>query len=387
MNRKKESQSSQEIKRYDLFIFAGEDSGDLHGSNLINELLKSNPDIKILAVAGPRMRKYPIDVLMKMEDFHVMGFTDVILAIFKILKNFYYLRKKILFYNPKACVFIDYPDFNLRMEKSLKEKGYKNKLIHYICPTVWAWREKRKYLMEKYLDILISIFPFEKKHFEDTKLDIRYIGHPLAHQLKDSPVLPSKEKIVGIFPGSREKEISRNLPIQLEVAKNLLLDDENIRFKISNLKPPQVEKILQENISNDLKDRFELFSSEKNYEVMKNLSFAMATSGTINLELALNLVPTVVNYVIKPLDVFIAKNILKINLRYYSIVNILLEEELFFELYGPNLTSRSLYEFSKKVLFDETVKLRILEGCKKLKNYFDNSNANYNAAKIILQNI
>ncbi len=370
------------MKKYDLFIFAGEDSGDLHGENLIKQLLKINPQLKILAVAGPKMRKYPITVLMQMEDFHVMGFIDVLLSIFKLIKHFYFLRKALLKINPKKCIFIDYADFNLRLEKSLRKKNYPGKLIHYISPTIWAWRNKRKYLMEKSLDLLLTIFPFEKKYFADTSLKVKYIGHPLAYTLKNTAPNLTDKKYIGIFPGSRQKEIIRNLPIQLKAAKKLLKDDENLIFLISSINDDLIKPIFENHIQNKI--NFQICPSSENYKIMPKLKAAMATSGTINLELALNQVPTAVNFAIKSLDLFIARNVLKINLPFYSIVNIILNKQIFFEHYGPNLSVDKLYVSLKKLLFDEEINQTSILGCKEVIKNLKSLNANQLAAEEIL---
>ena len=378
------SKDRNNLEKIDLFIFAAENSADLHGSNIIKELLSINPSLKISAVSGPLMREEKIDVIMEMEKFHVMGFIDVLLSIFKLIKNFFFLRKKILKLNPKACLFIDYPDFNLRLQKSLKKKGYKNRLIHFISPSIWAWRENRKYFMEKYLDILITIFPFEKKYFSTTKLDVRYVSHPLFYKLKEIQTNP-KENLVAIFPGSRSSEIKKNLPLQLNVAKRLLQDNENLKFLISNSRPELILPIL--NTLNLSKRSFELFSFKSNYEVMSKAALAIATSGTITLELGFHKVPTIVTFAISYLDLVLATKILKIKLPFYSIVNIIMQKEVFIELFGPNFTFDNLYNSCKRLLFNEEAKRNAILGCEELKKSFEAIDSNKLSAKIILDNL
>lgn len=381
LNPIKEEDFSEKMDNYDLFIFAAEDSADAFGHNLIKELLLINPNLKVLSVAGPRMRKFNITTLLKMENFQVMGFIDVLLAIPVLIKNFFYIRKSILKFNPKICVFIDYPDFNLLLEKSLRKKGYKNKLIHYVAPTVWAWRKKRVDFMAKYLDLLLTIFPFEKKYFSNTKLDVRYVGHPLVYDLIKNQKMNSKKELIGIFPGSRKNEIKRNLPIQLLAAKKLLENNNNLIFGISVTNFDLINKIFKKLNLNS--KNFIFFEREKNYEFMGKLKFALATSGTITLELALYRVPTVVNYSIKPIDLFIARSILKINLPFYCMVNIIANKQIFFELYGPNLTVDNLIKYSNKFLFeDKTYKDCIIE-CENLVKIIEVRNSNKKTASII----
>ena len=164
----------------DLFIATGEMSGDLHGAKLIHELLALQPNLQIGAVAGPKMRELPITEFFPMESLRVMGFIDVFLALPKLARQFFAIRNQILKLNPKAVVFIDYPGLHLRLARSLRKKGFKGKLVHFICPTVWAWGKKRIPQMGKTLDLLLTLFPFEKKCFAHTKLPVQYVGHPLA---------------------------------------------------------------------------------------------------------------------------------------------------------------------------------------------------------------
>ncbi|NGX49962.1 MAG: Lipid-A-disaccharide synthase [Candidatus Anoxychlamydiales bacterium] len=381
LTRRKENILKEKMQTYDLFICAFEDSADIHGKNLILELLKKNPNLKILAIAGPKMRETNIDIFMNMENFQVMGFVDIIYALPKLIKNFFSIRKKILKINPKASIFIDYPDFNLRLEKSLRKKGYKNSLIHYISPTIWAWRKKRADFMAKYLDLLITIFPFEKKYFSHTSLDVEYIGHPLINLANEKKNETIKKELIGIFPGSRLKEIKRNLPLQLKAAKKLLIDNKNLKFVISSTNDVLIKEIF-ENENLDRKN-FQIFSRDQNYSFMKKMKLAMATSGTINLELALLKVPTAVNFAIKPIDLFIARNLLKINLKHYCIVNIILNKRVFPELYGPNLSVNSLYE-SLSTLLNENSKKDIASSLDELKLILNtNKNPSEMAANLI----
>ncbi len=373
------------MQKCDLFILAFEDSADIHGKNLICELLKKNPNLKIFAIAGEKMQKTNIDVFMHIKDFKVMGFIDILFALPRLIKNFFSIRRKILHLNPKACIFIDYPEFSLRLQKSLRKKGYKNKLIHYIAPTVWAWRKKRSDFMAKYLDLLITIFPFEKSHFNHTSLNVEYIGHPLQNTIKNIKQKNIKKDLLGIFPGSRLKEIKNNLPIQLKAAKKLLKDDHRLIFAISSTNDELIKKILdKENLD---KKNFQVFPRDKNYLFIKRMKVAMATSGTITLELALFKVPSVVNFAIKPLDVFIAKKLFKINLKHYCIVNIILNEAVFPELYGPNLTTNNLYR-STKSLLDEHQSKNIKSSLDKLNQILDtNTNPSKNASDIIFKQL
>lgn len=345
----------------DLFIIAGEPSGDAQGAKLVEELLKQRPSMKIGAVAGPKMRSHQIESFFPMENLQVMGFIDVFLALPKILRQFFSIRSKILELRPKAVLFIDYPGFNLRMQRSLRKKGFAGKLIQFVCPSVWAWGKKRIPMMTKHLDLLFTLFPFEAACFKDTKLPVQFVGHPLAASIasfKPNDGFRKKygfgeaEKILAIFPGSRKKEIERNLPLQLRAAKKLLSLDPKIHIGISIAHPVFESEIRTLIRTFDDPPPVSLIPPEEGYDLMKAAWLAVATSGTVTLELALHGTPTVVNFAIRPLDCFIAQKIFRIDLPFYCIVNILLSKSVLPELFGPHFTSDKLFFWMAKMGFD-----------------------------------
>jgi lipid-A-disaccharide synthase len=348
----------------DLFIATGELSGDLHGARLAEELLARRPELKIGAVAGPKMRQLKVREFFPMESLQVMGFIDVIFALPKIVRQFFAIRNKILELNPKAVVFIDYPGMHLRMERSLRRKGYRGKLIHMVCPTVWAWGKGWIPKMAENLDLLLVFFPFEKGCFAHTKLPVKYIGHPLSHPVAE--FVPrgkyQGEKILGIFPGSRKAEIERNLGVQLAVAKRLQVLDPSLKIVVSKATDPV----------------------EENYELMRACHLALATSGTVTLELALHGTPTVVGYAIRRLDCFIAQKIFRIDLPFYCIANIVVNKRVFPELFGPNLTEDQLFFWAQKLWFDEAAREGCRKGCSEVRKSLGEKRAVEEAALALL---
>lgn len=368
---------------YDLFIFAGELSGDLHGAKLLEALYEKNPHLKILGVGGPLMRAVGMECILPMEKFEVMGLVDVFLALPRLIRQFYQVRNAILKTNPKVVVTIDYPGFNLRLALKLRKKKFKGKLCHYICPSVWAWKKKRVELMTDNLDLLLTILPFEKQYFAHTTLDVQYVGHPLTQQI--FPLLPPpKDRFIAIFPGSREKEIKRNLPLYFQVATTLLKEFPDLKFGMSVAHPkflPLIEKIKQDfKIGKDI----ELFSSENKEDLMKKTFLAMAKSGTVTLELALHEIPTIVTYAISPLDVFLAKYIFRIRLPFYCLANIIASQEIFPELIGPTLTEARLHLLIKKFITDSERRESCIQRCKEVRHLLGNFFASKRAAELIL---
>ena len=375
---------------YDLFVFAGEVSGDLHGEKLLKELYAQNPSLKIKGVGGPKMRAVGMECILPMEEFQVMGFIDILSSLPKLYKHFKLIKEEILKSAPKGLVTIDYPGFNLRMARALTKKNSPTKRIHYICPTVWAWGKGRIPKMERSLDHLLTILPFEPSLFDKETLSADYVGHPLVSRIKSHSYDPHWHKeyglekecqILSLFPGSREKEILRNLPLQVKVAKRLQKEHKELTLVLSC--SDSAHHPLLETIGETLP----IIRPEHSYELMRASHVAIATSGTVTLELALHQIPTVVTYAINPFDVFLAQTIFRINLPHYALPNILNKGELFPELFGPNLNESALYKKGHDFLQSEWVRSTCIEKCKQLHSLLGTKNASQEAARTILQSI
>jgi lipid-A-disaccharide synthase len=375
----------------DLFVVAAELSADKHGKEIIQKLLSFNPKLKIAGILGPNLRSLNLECFFPMEKLQVMGFTDVLFALPKILYRFFQLKKKLLRIKPKAILFIDYPEFNLRLEKTLKANRFKGKIFHHISPTVWAWAKKRTLLMEKGIDELFCIFPFEKAFFAKASFNVEYVGHPIFELIQNYQYdlnfhekyqLKNKGPLLAIFPGSREKEIKRNLEIQLKAAKNLQQQNENLTILLS-ISDQHLQKSI-EKIVVKIKLKVVYVLADDTYNLMKFCDMAIATSGTITLELAFHKVPTVVTFAIKLIDLIIAQKILKIDLPFYCIVNIIVQKPIFAELYGPNLTLNKLFYWSNRLLNDLEYRNDLISKCQEIIYLFENKSPNLQISKKIL---
>jgi len=255
------------------------------------------------------------------------------------------------------------------MQERLRKSGYLGKQIHYICPTVWAWGKGRIPKMEKSLDLLLTLLPFEPSCFKHTSLRAEYVGHPLTEPIgnfqPDSSFrkrfgFGESDKILALFPGSRKAEVERNLPLMLRTAEKI--DDPQLRVVVSQDLP-----------------------SEENYNLMRNAHLALAKSGTVTLELALHKTPTVVQYAIKPFDVFLATKVFRIDLPHYSLPNLILQKEVFPELFGPRLTEEAHAQAAKELWFEEDKRRAVIAGCEELWNALGNRPASQTVAERILQ--
>ncbi len=360
-----------------LFIFAGEHSGDAYGAKLLEALKANAPQMSIYGVGGPLMRQQGLDCVMPMEEFQVMGFVDIVRKLPTIWKQFYAIRNLILETKPDVVVFIDYPGFNLRMAKALRKKGFKGKLVHYICPTVWAWGKGRIKTLADNLDLLLAIFPFEPPLFADTKLDTRFVGHPLIEALDHHHYdpewarkigLPSTDNVLALFPGSRTGEITRLLKRQLTAALKLRQREPSLQIALScadDKQLPLINKIATQCGLTVGKD-FYVVPREYTYELMKACRTAIAKSGTVNLELALHGKPCVVVYEVSTLNYLILWYFVRLHLNHYSIVNILCNRLVYPELIADPFTAEELYNTLLPLHIDGEVRNTCLQGCRQV---------------------
>lgn len=376
-----------------IFIFCGEHSGDIHGAKLVKALHSNINNLSISGVAGPQMRHENISPFLAMEEFCVMGFTDVLVALPRLLKHKRNIEKHLLETNPDALILIDYPEFNILLAKALRKKGYQGKIVQYISPTVWAWRPKRADAIAAHYNALLTIYPFEKKYFSHTNLDVRYVGNPVKAKVdnyhycehwKEKLQIPSSP-LVGLFPGSRISEIRLNFPKQISVAERLLKDNPSLSFAVSCVDESLKHELDQALAKSTLTLGKEVFvvPREYSYELMRDCDYALAKSGTVTLELALHKKPTVVMYSISKTNKFIAKYLLRINLPFYCIVNILANREIYPEIIDATIPEDIIYTLCKDLFFNENKKRTCIEACIELNALLGDNVAETRAAETV----
>ena len=350
-----------------LFFFAGEKSGDLHGSHVIKALKDSDPTIKMTGVAGPKMRMQGCSGVLRMEDFEVMGFTDVLKSLPKLWKQFHLVKSHILDEKPDGVVLIDYPGFNLRLAKALRKEGYQGKLVQYVAPSVWAHGKERIQQMEQTLDLLLTIYPFEKAYFKESSLKVEYVGNPIGEYVseyvyrpewKQELGIPAQKKLVAIFPGSRRHEVERNLKFQLAAVKKLKKNYPDLCIAVSSMHSNLV----------DSDGGLYLVPPDYTYELMRDSCCALAKSGTVTLELALHQCPTVVSYHVSGLNRLYGKYVLKLNLPLYCIVNILGGQEVFPEFIEKKISPEGLNAKLLDLYQPGSAREACLAECKKIQN-------------------
>jgi len=325
-----------------FFLLAGEPSGDLHGAELINCLKKTNPSAAFSGIGGTKMQKTGLVSLAPINKLAVMGFWEVI----KKFGFFIWLEKVVLQHikttKPDIIVLIDYPGFNLRIAKKIKQL-YKIPIIYYISPQVWAWKEKRTTHIKKYIDELIVIFPFEVEWFKTRGINVQYFGHPLIDQWKNHSFLEkpplSATKTIGLFPGSRQQEVQKHLPVFL----NLIKKCGSVRFVISR------SKNLPASLFKDFKKPNIRVVSWPLFDVFEGCDLAIVASGTATLECAVSQTPFIAIYKTSLLSWLITQSVVK--LKFASIVNILANKKIVPELLQSDFTLKKVLQ-NLKLLSD-----------------------------------
>ena len=365
------------------YIIAGEASGDLHGSNLVASIRQKDPNTKIRAWGGEKMRRNGANVVKNYHDLAFMGFVEVLMNLNTILKNFNICKKDITEFNPDALILIDYPGFNLKIAKWAKKKGFK--VFYYISPQVWAWKRRRVYTIKKVVDKMLCILPFEKKFYDNYDVDCQFVGHPLLDEIaKIEPVdkdkfykanrLNPKKEIIALLPGSRRQEVSRMLTVMLEVVKMF----PNYQFVIAcapSLPLSYYKQIIGE------KSNVRLVIN-RTYQLLQLSSAAIVTSGTATLETALLDVPEVVCYKANKISYLIARQVAKV--KYICLVNLIMDRLVVKELIQNDMTAEKIRDELQSLMNSSKRQKKLLEDYEELKYVLGSAGASDRAAETII---
>ena len=372
------------MKNNKIFVFAGESSGDMHAASLIRELKKLTPEISITGIGGSEMLKENAELLYDLKQVNFIGFSSVIRNIKKIKSILNKSISEIKSNDPAAVILVDYPGFNLKLIKEIR-KFYKGKIIYYISPQLWAWHKSRVKIIEKYVDLMIVVFPFEVDFYKNENVKAVFVGHPLIKRVddflnKNSKVI-SEKTTISILPGSRKDEIERMLPVLVESAE--LLNKEfkaDINFICSsNFSRIFYEKMINENEFNIIYDEN---NSDLNYLTILNSDLVISKSGTSTMECALIGTPFCVVYKTGNLNYAIGKRL--VDVEHIAMVNILLKRKAVKEFLQDEMTPGNIFEEAKKILTDKKYSDKIIDSFSELRNVLGNSDASANAAKEIV---
>ena len=335
------------------YIIAGEASGDLHGSNLMKAILRSDPQAEIRFWGGDLMQSVGGTLVKHIRDLAFMGFVEVVANLRTVLNNIALCKKDIVEFHPDAVIFIDYPGFNLKIAKFTHAQGFKN--FYYISPQVWAWKKGRIKTMRKVLDMMYVILPFEKPFYDRNNVqNVEFVGHPLLDaiaefdkktQLADdfrSRNGLDERPIIALMPGSRKMELRKMMPDMCHLAAQ----HPEYQFVIAGMKllgsSMYTPYIHSDNVS---------IVYDQTYPLLKTAFAGVITSGTATLEAALFDLPLVVCYKANALSVFIAKRFAKVN--YISLVNLIADKPVVKELIQNDLNANDLESEFRKITVDE----------------------------------
>jgi lipid-A-disaccharide synthase len=359
------------------YIIAGEASGDLHGSNLIKELHQQDAQAQINCWGGDKMQAAGATLIKHYRDLAFMGFVEVIAHLRTIFKNIAFCKTDILQFKPDVVVLIDYPGFNLRIAEWAKQQGIK--VVYYISPQVWAWKENRVKKIKRDVDKMLVILPFEVDFYRKHNFNVSYVGHPLVQVVNEALQQPqeapiSDKPVIALLPGSRKQEIQVKLPFMLQMVKHF----PDYCFVIAQA--PSVPDALYDDLIGNLPVKR---IKNKTYELLKQAKAALVTSGTATLETALFGVPEVVCYKGNPISYWLAKKLVKV--KYISLVNLIMNRPLITELIQADLNEERLKSCLNQLLNDATYKQNLKRDYTNLWHLLGDLPASQNAAKEIIK--
>ena len=360
------------------YIIAGERSGDLHGSNLVKELIKRDTKATFRGFGGEEMQGAGVNLFVHYSNLAFMGFQAVI-NFSKIAGYITSCKEDILQFNPDVVILIDYGGFNRRIAKFGKESGLK--VFYYISPKVWAWRQDRAWSLKATVDKMFVILPFEKEFYKKYDFEVDYVGNPVLDAIKsfepDTNFLSKnniaiEKKIVALLPGSRTLELKRIVPLMAEVVKQNPMY-QFVVAAVDNLPPVLYDPLRK------LKDV--KFVYNDTYNLLANASSAIVTSGTATLETALLKVPQIVVYKAGALEFLIVKMIIKV--KFISLVNLIADREVVKEFIQSEANPPNLQNELRNLLEDFSYRKKVMDGYDSIYKTLDTGSASENTAQLM----
>lgn len=369
-----------------IIIIAGEPSGDLHASHLINNLKKISPDIEVSGLGGKLMKEAGAKIYYDLTDIAVIGFFEVIKNLKKFKSAFNLLLEKIDSVKPDAVILIDYPGFNLKIASRIKEKGIP--IVYYISPQVWAWGKKRINIIKKLIDKMIVVFKFEEELYKKEGVDVYFAGHPLLEITRPSASketiinkheLDDSKRIIILLPGSRENEVKKILPIMLKTVSILHKKMRGLQFLV--VKSPSVKDSIYEETIRNKNLPLKLLLNDT-YNLLSASDFALVCSGTATLETAILGIPMVIVYKVSFLSWLFIKALIKIP--YIGLVNLVAKKKIVPEFIQYNTEPKKISKFIIDSLSNKNKIKKIKEELLQVKNCLGNAEASRKTAEYIV---
>lgn len=370
------------------FLIAGEASGDLHGSNLMKALRVKDPQAVFVGLGGDKMRAQGCDIRVDYRDMAYMGFVAVIANLHKVRRNMRTAQQALLAEQPDTLILIDYPSFNLRIAKFCHKHLPNTRIVYYIPPKIWAWKEWRVHNIAKYCDEILGIFPFEPTFYAKYGYKCHYVGNPTADCIREFRIkklelrscenefkIQNSKLIIALLPGSRRSEIKRCLPIMLDAARRVA----GTTYRIVVTAAPGIEDTFyQPYLTNETLTR-------DTYTLLAQAKAAIVNSGTATLETALIGCPQTAVYHVagsKYLEWLLKPILFKI--QHFTLVNIISGKTVIQELVGQRFTKSNIEKELHRLLNDTTYRQTMLTHYAEVRNTLGDLSAATNAANIII---
>ena len=328
-----------------IFILTGEPSGDKLASKIITKLKNTRSDIEYLSVGGEHLNALGIKSIYDLKEITFLGFTRVLLNIFKIKSKINETVKEIIKFKPDILFSVDSPDFTLRVAKEVKKSDPSIKTIHFVAPQVWVWREYRVKQLKSFLDHILLLFPFEKQYFDKEEIPSTVTGHPLLekeekNKIDISQIIKENKKIFSIFPGSRLSEINVLMPILIDFVKKMNEKYKELFF-VFHSTAEHVQLIQNLLLKEGLKNCGAIGDEKIKSHILDSSMFAVAKSGTISLEICKAKIPSIIIYKMGFINFLIIKMLVKV--KFANLINIAANEEIIPELLQSNCTANNIF--------------------------------------------
>jgi len=343
-----------------LFLACGEPSGDILAAELVRALRElTDRPVELLGVGGANLEALGLQSLFPMEELTVMGLAEVVPRIPNLLKRINQTAETAATLKPDMVLSVDSPDFGFRVQKRLAKSAPNITRVHFVAPTVWAWRQGRAKAMASYLDAVLTLLPFEPAFFDQVGLKAIHVGHPVVArglafkdqgtQFRTDHGIGGDQPLLVILPGSRGGEIKRHMPVFREAAASLATRHPGLGFVLPTL--PHLKEVIETHLA-DWPLNVHITTDEAGkWAAFHAGDAALAASGTVSLELTVARCPTVVAYKVNPLTAMVLRRMLKI--KYASITNLILDEEVLPEFIQENFTVENLVPALEGLLFDQ----------------------------------
>ena len=371
-----------------IFVLTGEPSGDKLASTLISRLKLENSEIEYLSVGGTHLKNLGIKSIYDLKEITYLGFTSVLLNIFRIKSKINKTVEEIVKFNPDILLSVDSPDFTLRVAEKVKKINSNIKTIHYVAPQVWVWRKNRVKKIKKFIDHILLLFEFEKKYFDEENINNTFVGHPLIERNQNNKtiidnILPKNKKIISIFPGSRSSETNVLLPILLDFIK--LMNKKHNEYFFYIHATEENKSLILEHVKKYNFENIDIVSDENiKSEILSKSIFAVSKSGTVSLQICNFNVPSIIIYKLSFINFMIFKML--VNVKFANIINIINNREVIPELLQKECNADEIY---RSVIYflknPELMKKQVSECSKTLKGIRSKTSSAGEASSILIK--